>query len=201
MKLIFAQGNPGAEYAKSRHNAGWQILDALATEQGAKWQTKPKFLAEVAETSLSGEKILLVKPQTFYNETGRSARALADFYKLDLGDILVVHDDLAINFGTVRVRQNGSDGGNNGIKSLNAHLERDFWRLRVGILQAQRHSGADSGFVLSPFNSTEQELFTKFIIPGSLKKIAEFAAGKLEVTSVNLLPNQPKSPTDPASEE
>ena len=113
MKVIFAQGNPGRQYAATRHNVGFIILDALA--DGAHFAPKPKFFAEMAETQIAGEKTLLIKPQTFYNETGRSARAILDFYKLDPSDLLVIHDDLALAFGSLRIRDKGSDAGNNGI--------------------------------------------------------------------------------------
>ncbi|MEP6710637.1 MAG: aminoacyl-tRNA hydrolase, partial [Candidatus Saccharibacteria bacterium] len=134
MKLIFAQGNPGDQYNTTRHNVGFAILDALAKKFEASFTSKPKFFADIAELNIEGEKILLVKPATFYNETGKSARALVDFYKLaPATDVLVVHDDLALPFGTLRTREKGSDAGNNGIKSLNAHLGPDYARLRIGI--------------------------------------------------------------------
>src|SRR5438445_447838 len=134
MKLIFAQGNPGSQYATTRHNVGFLILDQLAAKAGKEFIKKPKFHADVAELTIAGEKVLLVKPTTFYNETGQSARSLVDFYKLDtMSDVLVVHDDLALPLGTIRTREKGSDAGNNGIKSLNAHLGHDYHRIRIGI--------------------------------------------------------------------
>jgi PTH1 family peptidyl-tRNA hydrolase len=158
MKVIFAQGNPGNEFASTRHNVGFYIIDRFAGLQGATFAPKPKFHAEIADTAINGEKVLLIKPTTYYNETGRSARALVDFYKLDpSSDLLVIHDDLALPFGVIRTRPSGSDAGNNGIKSLNAHLGERYGRIRVGIYNDLRDRIPDADFVLGKFTSEETE--------------------------------------------
>ncbi len=183
MKLIFSLGNPGSDYTGTRHNTGFMAVDALAREKGITFSEKTKFGAYIAEFSLEGEKVLLVKPTTFYNEVGVSARALIDFYKLSPAeDMLVIHDDLALPFGTIRVRKKGSDAGNNGIKSLNAHIGPDYARLRVGIAVLERTSD-DASFVLSRFNSTEIETLKKEIIPKTGELIHDFLNEKLEDTS------------------
>src|SRR5688572_22727546 len=106
MKVIFAQGNPGTQYTYTRHNVGFLLLDDFAKSKRAEFIKKSKFHADIAETSIDGEKVLLVKPTTFYNDTGQSARLLIDFYKLDPAtDFLVIHDDLALPFGTIRTRE------------------------------------------------------------------------------------------------
>ena len=144
MKVILAQGNPGAEYARTRHNAGFIVLNAIADVSGASWKSANKFNADTAEITLEGEKVLLVKPSTFYNETGRTARAIADFYKLTPAkDMLVLHDEIALPFGAIRVRQRGSDAGNNGIKSLNAHLGPEYWRIRIGVWKRDMAGGLE----------------------------------------------------------
>lgn len=181
MKAILAQGNPGRQYAATRHNVGFIILDALAN--GANFAPKPKFFAEVAEVQIAGEKTLLIKPQTFYNETGRSARAILDFYKLDSSDLLVIHDDLALPLGTLRIREKGSDAGNNGIKSLNAHLGPDYMRLRVGIYNELRDRVHDADFVLGGFSKDEMSQLEKTIIPKSVELIGEFCHGTLTASS------------------
>lgn len=164
MKLIFAQGNPGAQYARTRHNVGFIVLDALVDQIGAKWRTESKFKAEIAEAHLDGEKILLVKPLSFYNDTGLVARALIDFYKLNPAkDILVVHDELALPFGSIRIRDKGSDAGNNGIKSLNSHLGPLYWRLRIGVWNELRDRMNDADFVLSAFSKAESEQLLKLV--------------------------------------
>src|SRR6476620_1335837 len=119
MKLVFGLGNPGKQYIGTRHNIGFETLDSLGIKQVSGFVLKDKFKAEIAELNIGGGKILLARPQTFYNEVGSSYRAICDFYKLEPEDTLVVHDELALPFGTVRVRQGGSDAGNNGIKSIN----------------------------------------------------------------------------------
>ncbi len=182
MKLVFAQGNPGAEYSGTRHNIGFIMLDHFADKHTLQFSPKPKFQADIAEISLAGEKILLVKPITYYNGTGASARALVDFYKLDPSvDMLVIHDDLDLPFGTIRTRARGSDAGNNGIKSLNAHLSEDYARMRVGIENDRTHI-SDVDFVLGSFSKDEREQ-----LPQLLEKandlIESFLGGSLEHTT------------------
>jgi peptidyl-tRNA hydrolase, PTH1 family len=158
MKIIFAQGNPGNEFTLTRHNVGFYLIDALAKKYGATFTAKPKFHAEVAEAAVDGQKILLVKPATYYNETGKSARAIIDFYKLSpITDFVVLHDDLALPFGTIRTRPSGTDAGNNGIKSLNAHLGQQYARIRVGIYNPLRDQIPDADFVLAKFTKEEAE--------------------------------------------
>jgi len=186
MKVIFGQGNPGRQYSRTRHNIGWQALDALHAQFGTgEWKKSSRASAEVAEAVINGEKLLLVKPQSFYNETGTVARALLDFYKLDAAtDLLVIHDELALPFGTVRIREMGSDAGNNGIKSLNQHIGDAYARLRIGIWSELRDRLDDADFVLSRFSDTEQHTITQSIIPIVVTLAENFANGTLENTSV-----------------
>ena len=184
MKLIFAQGNPGSQYTRTRHNTGFIVLDALANQERAPWHTDSKVKADIAEVHLEGEKVLLVKPLSFYNETGLVARALVDFYKLTPAtDVLVIHDELALPFGTIRIRKKGSDAGNNGIKSLNSHLGQDYWRIRIGIWNELRDRIDDANFVLSAFSADEiaklNELTNTTIIP----MVRKFVTSDLENTS------------------
>jgi PTH1 family peptidyl-tRNA hydrolase len=186
MKLIFAQGNPGKEYSGTRHNVGFYMIDALAKEHGAEFAKKPKFLAEIAEISVNDEKTLLVKPTTFYNETGQAARLLTDFYKLDpKTDFLVIHDDLALPFGTIRTRLSGSDAGNNGVKSLNAHLGIQHARIKVGVYNDLRDRIHDADFVLGRFTKEESNH-----LPDLYKNVEvfinAFINGTFEPTKVSL---------------
>lgn len=184
MKLIFAQGNPGTDYEQTRHNVGWRVLDELAVSHAANFQPKDKFKAHIAELQIDGEKVLLVKPQTFYNETGQSARAIVDFYKLDPeSDVLVVHDELALPFGTIRTRGQGSDAGNNGVKSLNAHIGTRYHRLRIGIANADLPDRDTADFVLSKFTANEQEQLPE-ITTKSHQQIDNFIAGDLAHTTL-----------------
>jgi len=187
MKLIFAQGNPGPQYVNSRHNVGFAIIDSLANKYSAKWDEKSKFNAEIAQVTISGEKALLVKPTSFYNETGLSARQIIDFYKIDKSnDLLVIHDDLDLPFGVVRIRKQGSDAGNNGIKSLNSHLDPDFARIRVGINNDLRQKGDEVSFVLGKFNTDESKQLKDNIIPCVFEIIDEFCAGNIKETSYKI---------------
>ncbi len=187
MKIIFAQGNPGAQYTRTRHNVGFLVLDALAEAESASWRTESKYKAEITEVHLEGEKVLLVKPLSFYNETGQVARALVDFYKLTpASDVLVIHDELALPFGTVRVREKGSDAGNNGIKSLNAHLGSDYVRIRIGIWNELRDRMDDAAFVLSVFTQEEMRQLSENFATTILPLIKKFVAGTLEPASHTL---------------
>lgn len=184
MKIIFAQGNPGAQYARTRHNAGFIIVDAFASAHDAQWRTDAKHKADIATVSIQGEKVLLVKPLSFYNDTGLVARSLIDFYKLDpANDLLVIHDELALPFGTIRIREKGSDAGNNGIKSLNAHLGPDYARIRVGIWNERRDLLDDADFVLSSFSAEEIGELNTLITTKLFELIGNFVGGTLEATS------------------
>lgn len=183
MKIIFAQGNPGAQYEHTRHNVGFLAVDFFAAQKGIQFAAKPKFHADIAEFTEAGEKVLLVKPTTFYNETGQSARALADFYKCDTADILVLHDELALPFGTLRTREKGSPAGNNGIKSLNAHLGENYARLRIGTWNEVADKAGAFDFVLSKFTSEEMARLKSDIFPKTSEIIGDFIAGKHEITS------------------
>lgn len=135
MKIIAGLGNPGVEYAKTKHNVGFMFIDALADKLGireADW--KDKFDAKVADTRIGTEKVVLVKPQTYMNDSGRSLGPILNWYKLAPEDLIVVHDDMDIPAGTIRIRKKGSAGGHNGIKSILAHVgDEHFARVRIGI--------------------------------------------------------------------
>ncbi len=184
MKIIFAQGNPGPDYAQTRHNIGFIVLDTLAAKLEADWTNKPKFQALLTQVTIGNERVILVKPSTFYNETGVSARKLIDFYKLNSAtDLLVVHDDLALPFGTIRVRAQGSDAGNNGIKSLNSHLGEDYTRIRIGILNEFHDKMGDTDFVISNFRNAEARQLKKTIIPQTIEIIEQFCDNSHKHTS------------------
>lgn len=185
MKLIFAQGNPGSQYAQTRHNTGFIALDFLAED--APWKKSSKFGADIAELTIANEKVILAKPLSFYNQTGQVARAIIDFYNLNPSeDVLVIHDELALPFGTLRVREKGSDAGNNGIKSLNAHLGEDYTRIRVGVWNEKRDLMDDAAYVLSKFSSEEQKTLEEGILPQISKLVEAFTKGELEAHSAKI---------------
>ena len=186
MKLILAQGNPGAEYTSTRHNVGFLAIDFYARQHHLEFQPKSKFHSDIAELILDEEKVLLAKPTTFYNETGRAGRSLADFYKIDTSDILVIHDELALPFGTLRTREKGSDAGNNGIKSLNSHLGETYARIRVGTWNELADRAGPFDFVLSKFTNEEIEKLQGDIFPKIADLIDDFIAGQHISTSHKL---------------
>lgn len=188
MKLVFALGNPGETYAATRHNIGWQCLEYLAQKAHCQFNQKTKFLAEIAEGDYEGEKVLFAKPTTFYNETGQSLRALVDYYKLNPAtDVLVLHDDLALPFGTIRVRQNGSAAGNNGIKSINAHIGDGYYRIKIGTQNATRERMSDAQFVLSAFSKKEQAVIESSLLSTVRELFDDFMFNEIEPQSLNIL--------------
>ena len=188
MKLILAQGNPGPEYALSRHNIGFMALDYLREKQKlVDFQPKSKFQALISELSVGNNKIILAKPTTFYNETGRSARAIADFYKIATNDILLIHDELALDFGTIRIRNSGSDAGNKGVRSLISHIGPDFWRIRIGIKNDLTERIQSADFVLAPFAQAEVAALNASVLPSVQSMIDQFLEGSLAVTSEKIV--------------
>lgn len=192
MKIIFAQGNPGTKYKGTRHNIGHDYLDTLAQQWGISFVDKPKFQAQIAETTRRGEKVMLVKPTTYYNETGLSARALIDFYKLDPAkDFVVIHDELMLPFGTIRTREKGRDAGNNGIKSLNAHIGTTHNRIRVGVYHETRNQIHDADFVLGKFSAQEQSELPK-VFAAITQFVEQFVNNAFAATKISVLPATPQ---------
>ena len=184
MKIVFAQGNPDAKYRNTRHNTGFLALDALSEKYTASWKDIGKFHARTAEAIIAGEKVVLVKPLSYYNDTGLVARQFIDFYKLDPAtDFAVIHDDLALPLGTIRIRESGSDAGNNGIKSINAHLGSAYVRIRVGIWAESRDLMDDAAFVLGTFSKGERDKLDADILPKVVESIEHFVAGTLQISS------------------
>ncbi len=154
MKVVVGLGNPGAKYAGTRHNIGFEVIDYLASAPAA-GSFKSAFSAQVAETTEAGEKVLLVKPETFMNLSGRAVRGIVDFYKLTVADVLVVCDDFNLPLAKLRVRTNGSAGGQNGLKSIHECLGTDaYLRMRIGVGQPGPGEAVD--FVLSRFKPGER---------------------------------------------
>ena len=169
--LIVGLGNPGAEYAKTRHNAGFLLVEKLAEQWKSNWANERKFVSRVAKAERNGQKVLLCEPQTFMNLSGKSVGALVNFYQLPLVKILVAVDDADLPFGEIRLRKSGSSGGHHGLESIEQHLaSREFARLRIGIGRKDS-SRQIANYVLGKFDSSENEL---------LKKVLERAANQVE---------------------
>ena len=132
LKMIVGLGNPGPEHLLTRHNAGFWLVDALASKRGGRWRSHTKFQGEICKIQFGGE-ITLLKPMTYMNRSGLAVRALSDYLKVAPGEILVVHDELDLPVGEVRFKLGGGPGGHNGVRDVITHLGPDFWRMRIGV--------------------------------------------------------------------
>ena len=158
IKLIVGLGNPGQQYEKTRHNAGFLFLDALAQELGCAWSNQPRFQGSFAEGSIANGKVMLLKPDTFMNRSGQSVGKTARYYKLLPEEILVVHDELDFNPGVVKLKQDGGHAGHNGLRDIIAYLgSKGFYRLRIGIGRPPAGKVV-ADFVLSPPLKSEWEM-------------------------------------------
>lgn len=149
--LVVGLGNPGREYATTRHNVGFMVADELARRHGGSWRSK--FSGEIADVRLDGARLALLKPQTYMNESGRSASAAAKFYKVEPEDLLAVHDEVDLELGRMQARLGGGLAGHNGLRSLASGLRTpEFLRLRIGVGRPERGDPRPvSDWVLSPF--------------------------------------------------
>ena len=157
IRLIVGLGNPGREYEKTRHNAGFWWVDAIAGRKRAAWKRDTKFSGYTAKVEEGGRDFLLLKPATYMNESGRSVSALLRFFKIEPAAMLVVHDELDLPPGTVRLKKGGGTGGHNGLTDVVEVLAtKDFWRLRIGIGHPG-HKDLVSDYVLAKARREEQE--------------------------------------------
>ncbi len=151
--LIVALGNPGREYEETRHNVGWKVFDYLSFEKDLNW--KEKFKGLFSLTNIKDEQVIFLKPQTYMNLSGESVRPAMDFYKVPIENILVIHDEIDLPFGTIHLKMGGGLAGNNGLKSLAQHLpNQNFLRLRMGV--GRPKYGEVSAHVLGQFNEDEK---------------------------------------------
>ncbi|GAA4608677.1 aminoacyl-tRNA hydrolase [Actinoallomurus liliacearum] len=154
--LVVGLGNPGPEYAGNRHNAGFMVLDVLAARMGGRFKAH-KARAEVVEGRLAGLRVVLAKPRSYMNESGGPVKALRDFYKVPLERVVVVHDELDIPYGTLRLKRGGGDNGHNGLRSITKALGgRDYLRVRFGIGRPPGRMDA-AVFVLRDFAAAERK--------------------------------------------
>jgi len=163
LHLIVGLGNPGAEYAKTRHNVGFMVTEELARRWRVAWSGQKKFQARMVRAELDHGRVLLCQPQTFMNASGEAVGAAKDFYQVSLERLLVVVDDADLPLGQIRLRPSGSSGGHHGLESIEERLgTREYARLRIGI---GRQAGAReiTGHVLGRFSSTEAALLSKVI--------------------------------------
>jgi PTH1 family peptidyl-tRNA hydrolase len=177
MYLIVGLGNPGAEYARTRHNVGFLVLDELVRRWHAAWTHSKKFNARLANADQPAGRVWLCQPQTFMNASGEAVAAVKEFYRVALDRLLVVVDDADLPLGQLRLRPGGSSGGHHGLESIEQHLgSREYPRLRVGI---GRQNGAReiTGHVLGRFSSTEAALANKVLTVAADQAETWLAAG------------------------
>jgi PTH1 family peptidyl-tRNA hydrolase len=159
--LIVGLGNPGAEYAHTRHNAGFMLADLLAKRWRADWNREKKFRAQVAKAEFGGKRVVLCEPQTFMNLSGQAVGALVKFYQVPLGRLLVAVDDADLPTGEIRLRPSGSSGGHHGLESIELHLgSREYARLRIGIGRQDRRREI-AGHVLGRMSVSESAVLEK----------------------------------------
>jgi PTH1 family peptidyl-tRNA hydrolase len=195
LRLVVGLGNPGPGYTFNRHNVGFLAADTIVRRHGfGPWRAR--FQGVMSEGELAGEKIIALKPETFMNESGRSVAAAAQFYKLPLEHIFVIHDEIDLVPGKVRVKQGGGAAGHNGLRSIDAHLGPDYWRVRLGI----GHPGAPElvkAYVLQNFAKEEQPLIGAMIeatVQTLPLLISGDANGFMSKVDVTVNPPKPKPP-------
>lgn len=162
--VIVGLGNPGAEYAATRHNIGFMAVDALQKSGGEDWKRNKKLQSEVSRINLGGKSVMLAKPQTYMNESGRAMSAIGRFYSVPKDRFIVAYDEFQIPLGEYKVSLQGGDSGHNGIKSILAHIGTGFIRYRLGIGALERRSqGPLKQFVLDNFSVQEKTVLEQFM--------------------------------------
>lgn len=162
--LIVGLGNPGLDYAQTRHNAGFMLVDRLAARWKATWSGQRRFQAQLARQEGGDRRLMLCKPETFMNASGETVGPLAAYFKIPLERILVAVDDADLPLGELRLRPGGSSGGHHGLESIEQHLgSRDYARLRIGIGRDPSGARQIAGYVLSSFKKAELELVEKVL--------------------------------------
>lgn len=178
INLIVGLGNPGNEYVDTRHNAGFWFLDELSKTYHGNFKNDKKFFGDVVKIHINGEEIWLLKPNTFMNLSGKALQALAQFYKINLENIMVVHDELDLEPGVARLKKGGGHGGHNGLRDISARSGKDFWRLRLGI----GHPGDKnkvSGYVLNK-PSADDKISIERAIDNAMRVIPDVISAEIQ---------------------
>ena len=182
--LIAGLGNPGTEYLRTRHNAGFWFVDALAERAGVAFKFDGRFKGEIARVSIAGNPVWLLKPQTFMNESGQSVGACAAYYKISPDATLIAHDELSLAAGKLGLKRGGGHGGHNGLRDISRHFSGDSTRVRIGIGRP-RHSDNVAGYVLSAPSRTEQEKI-ETAIAAAIAAIDDLVSGNIELAAVTI---------------
>jgi PTH1 family peptidyl-tRNA hydrolase len=200
MKLFVGLGNPGAKYARNRHNVGFMAVDRIATEHGAgSWRRK--FQGLVCETTIAGEKVLLLKPDTYMNESGRSVGEAVRFLKVPIGDVVVLYDEIDLAPGKLKVKVGGGNAGHNGLRSISAHLDNDYVRVRIGVGHPG-HKDLVANDVLNDFAKADQA-WLEPLLDAIARSAPRLAAGNNErfLTDVALALGEEGAKTDPSEQK
>jgi PTH1 family peptidyl-tRNA hydrolase len=169
-RLIVGLGNPGAKYARTRHNVGFQLLEGLADKWRAGWSLDKSFQAAMARTERNGLAVWLCRPQTFMNASGEAVGAVSAFYRVAPGRMVVAVDDADLPLGEIRLRERGSSGGHHGLESIESHLgTRDYARLRIGIGRKAEGARDITDYVLAPFTAAEAALMGRVLAAAALQ--------------------------------
>jgi PTH1 family peptidyl-tRNA hydrolase len=201
MLLLVGLGNPGPRYARNRHNIGFMAVDEIVRRHSfGSWRTR--FQGQVAEGRIGGEKLMALEPQTYMNESGRAVGEALRFYKLDPEQVIVVHDEIDLKPGKVKVKRGGGPGGHNGLRSIDAHIGRDYWRVRLGV----GHPGDKDlvhDHVLHDFAKADDSWLGKLLYAVAVELPVLLAGDERAFMSkVNqaLVPPRPKPPPKPTPE-
>ncbi len=179
IKLIVGLGNPGSQYERTRHNAGFLFLDHLLSGEPGGWSPESKFQGETAVSHIAAQKVVLLKPSTFMNKSGNSVGKVARYYKLQPEEILVVHDELDFDEGVVKLKKGGGHAGHNGLRDIVAHLgSRDFYRLRMGIGRPKQGLAVADYVLSKPSVAGEQKMMDMFVY--AERFIPEIIKGDME---------------------
>ena len=179
MQLIAGLGNPGAQYARTLHNVGFWLVDALARQGNTAFRREPRFFGEVCEMNFTGQRVRLLKPETFMNLSGQSLLALIQFYRLPVESVLVVHDEIDLPPGTLRLKKGGGHGGHNGLRDIISRLgNNNFARLRVGVGHPGHKDDVHDYVLRAP--RKEQEVALKESLDEAIKMIPAIVAGDFQ---------------------
>jgi len=178
VQLIVGLGNPGPDYETTRHNAGFWFVEHLANRFNGQFRKEAKFSGEACKVRIAGEDVWLLKPTTFMNRSGQAVRQISNFYKIPVEAILVVHDELDLDPGTVRLKRGGGHGGHNGLRDLVSHMGKDFARLRIGVGHPG-HKDQVVNFVLARAGKQEQRQIDE-AIDEAITVIEDIVSGQFQ---------------------
>ena len=200
IRLLAGLGNPGPKHARTRHNAGFWFADAVAARWGGTFRPERNFFGDTAESQVDGHRLRLLKPMTYMNESGRSLAAMANFYRIAAEEILVVHDDVDLPCGTVRLKIGGGHGGHNGLRDIIPALGGDagFARIRIGIGHPG-HSDQVVGHVLKPASAEEQSLI-EGAMARALDELPRILAGEFHA-AMNVLNRREREAKEASPDE